>query len=80
MQPHILFQVEMLDTKSIGSQQSDIAASMKEVLLMEVLSAQCKRGSIVGNTVLAAGLNHSNSSLSLVLWSTYTSRDLPPQV
>lgn len=47
---------------------------------MEALSAQCKGGSIVGYTALAAGLNHSNFSLSLVLWSTYMSRDLPPQV
>lgn len=47
---------------------------------MEALSAQCKGGSIVGNTVLAAWVNHSNSSLSLVLWSIYMSRDLSPQV
>lgn len=67
----------MPDTKSAGSQQSKTAASMKEVALTEVLSAQCERGSIVGNTDLAAGVNHSNSSLSLVLWCTYMSRDFP---
>lgn len=49
-------------------------------LLTEALTAQCKGQSIIGNTVLAAGVNHSNSSLPLVLWSTYRSRDLPPQV
>ena len=53
---------------------------MKEVLLTEALSAHCNGGSIFGNTVLPAGVNHSNSPLSLVLWSTYMSRDLPPQV
>lgn len=46
-------------------------------LLMEALTAQCKGQSSIGNTVLAAGVNHSNFSLPLVLWSTYRSRDLP---